>query len=247
MEFAEHRDYAPGDDLRHLDWSVLARSEKLVVKEFESELERTVLLVVDSSSSMSPEKARLARECSAALGWVALCGQDRLALATLGASPGYHPPVRGRGQWGHLMEWLRKQPSGGRALISNSLPALSQKLPRSSLLVVISDWLEPDVHQALAYAQYRKHQVAALQVLDLWDRAPPWSGPLRLEDSETSETRELTLDEPCLSLYSAALQRHCSRLEEECRRRGFAYHSCGAEQALEELLLQQLVPRGWLR
>ena len=68
MEFAEHRDYSPGDDLRHLDWAAFARSERLVIKEFESELERTVLVVVDLSASMSESKRNLALTC-AAVGW----------------------------------------------------------------------------------------------------------------------------------------------------------------------------------
>lgn len=247
MEFAEHRDYVPGDDLRHLDWNAFARSERLVVKEFESELERTVLLVTDLSASMSPSKRQLAMQCSAALGWVALSGQDRLALATLGSEVRYHPPVRGRGQWGRLIDWLGQSRAGGRAQLNLSLQSLAQRLPRSSLLVVVSDWLEEEATSGLAFAQYRKHQVAALQVLDGDDLAPPWLGPLRLEDVETLEQRQLSLDDRSLAFYGEALQAHCGELEQQCRRRGFHYHRCSTEETPETILLQQLVARGWLR
>ncbi len=246
MEFAEHRDYSPGDDLRHLDWAAFARSERLVVKEFESELERTVLVAVDLSASMSESKRSLALTCAAAFSWVALIGQDRLALATLGGEPRYHPPVRGRGQWGRLMDWLRSSPLGGRAELTESLKGLAQRLPRSSLVLVLSDWLEENAGEALAFAHYRKHQLAALQILDRDDRDPGWLGPLRLEDIETAEFRQLSLEDQALRYYQQALDEHSNQLKEQCRRLGFHFHRCGGEEPPEELLLRQLVERAWL-
>lgn len=247
MEFAEHRDYVPGDDLRHLDWCAFARSERLVVKEFESELERTVLVVLDVSASMASAKRELAILCGAALSWVALAGQDRLALATLGREVRYHPPVRGRGQWGRMLEWAQQAVPGGRAQLHASLRSLVQRLPRSSLILVVSDWLEEGAATGLAYAQHRKHQVGVFQVLDREDLSPPWLGPLRLADVETDETRQLTLDDRSLAFYGQALQAHCDELELGCRRRGFHYYRCAAEESPEKILLQDLVSRGWLR
>lgn len=246
MEFAEHRDYSPGDDLRHLDWAAFARSERLVIKEFESELERTVLVAVDLSASMSESKRRLALQCAAAFSWIALNGQDRLALAALGSGPRYHPPVRGRGQWGRLMEWLSSAPAGGRAQLTDSLKGLAQRLPRSSLVLVLSDWLEENAGEALTFAHYRKHQVAALQILDLEDSQPPWLGPLRLEDIETAEFRQLSLEAQALQYYQQALEEHSGQLREQCRRLGFHFHSCASLDRPEDVLLRQLVERGWL-
>lgn len=246
MEFAEHRDYSPGDDLRHLDWAAFARSERLVVKEFESELERTVMVVVDFSASMSEPKRRLALSCAAAFSWVGLLGQDRLGLATLGREARYHPPVRGRGQWGRLMDWLGSSHPGGRADLPASLKSLVQRLPRSSLVLVLSDWLEEEASSALAFAHHRKHQLALLQILDEPDRSPPWLGPLRLEDIETAEFRQLSLEDQTLSFYQQALEQHCQSLRQQCGRLGFHYHRCAAEAQPEEVLLRQLVERGWL-
>jgi uncharacterized protein (DUF58 family) len=245
MEFAEHRDYVPGDDLRHLDWNAFARHEKLVIKEFESELERTVLVAVDLSASMNGLKQQRSLELAAAFCWLALLGSDRVALATLGSETRYHPPVRGRGQWGRLMRWLESAPRGGRAGLQDGLNLLAQRLPRSSLLVAISDWLEPQA-TSLAFVQYRKHQLAALQLLDETDRQPPWFGPLLLEDVETGESRQLSLDDAVCRLYQELLQQHSGALAAECRLRGFAYQECHAESSAETLLLQQLVRAGWL-
>lgn len=245
MEFAEHRDYVPGDDLRHLDWNAFARHEKLVIKEFESELERTVLIAVDLSASMSELKQQRALELAAAFCWVALLGSDRVALSTLGTETRYHPPVRGRGQYGRLVRWLQAAPRGARAGLQSGLNLLAQRLPRSSLMVVLSDWLEPDL-SGLAFVQYRKHQFAALQLLDETDRQPPWFGPLLLEDVETAESRQLSLDDAVCGLYQQLLREHCEALASECRRRGFAYQECRAELSAEALLLQQLVKAGWL-
>lgn len=246
MEFAEHRAYVAGDDLRHLDWNAFARHEKLVVKEFESELERTVLLILDLSQSTDGLKRERVLQIAAALGWLALLGQDRLALATLGSSGRYHPPLRGQGQWGSLMRWLAECPAGGQAQLQVKLEELARRLPRSSLVVILSDWLEPDAEASFAALHYRKHQVAALQLLDSVDREPPWLGPLHLEDSETAEVRSLALDSTSLALYRAALESHQGRLRSQCRRRGFAFHSCSAETPLETLLLGELASQGWL-
>lgn len=246
MEFSEHRDYVPGDDLRHLDWNAYARHERLVIKEFESELERTILVVVDLSASMSEPKRRLVLQLAAAFSWVGLLGQDRVALATLGPELRYHPPLRGRASWGRLMNWLAQAPVGERAALSSALPALARRLPRSSLVVALSDWLEADAASGLAFLQYRKHQLALLQVLDETDRDPPWFGPLQLRDVETGESREVSVDAPVLRLYAELLTRHCDGLADECRRRGFAYQACAAESSAETVLLQQLVGAGWL-
>lgn len=247
MEFSEHRAYVAGDDLRHLDWNAFARHEKLVIKEFESELERTVLLVTDLSASMSPGKRQLALQLTAALSWVALTGQDRVGLATLGPQALYHPPLRGRANWGTLMTWLQAAPDGGRAQLDQNLVSLARRLPRSSLMVVISDWLEPEAGQGLAYAHYRKHQLAALQILDGFDLDPPWLGPLLLRDLETGETRQLSVDPVSLGLYQKALEAHGQALTQECRKRGFAFHRCQAESGPDNILLRELVQQGWLQ
>jgi len=247
LEFAEHRDYVSGDDLRHLDWNAFARHEKLVVKEFESELERVVLVVVDLSESMGPLKRQRALQAAAALAWVGLLGHDRVALATLGARPGFHPAVRGRAAWGRLTDWLWQQPVGGRAGLVEGLRGLAQRLPRHNLMLILSDWLEPQAWEGLAYPQFCRHELRALQLLDSEDRLPPWSGPLELQDCESGELRQIHLEEATRQLYLQALEGHVQELSQACQRRGFSWLSWQAEQPLESLLLQAWVQQGWLR
>ena len=244
MEFAEHRDYAPGDDLRHLDWNALARHEKLVVKEFESELERTALIVVDLSSSMEGEKANRARQIALALAWILLRGQDRVALAVLG-QPAYHPAVRGVNSWGGLNLWLER-PCAGRARLAEQLKSLAARVPGRSSVILISDWLEEDARSALPLLSYHRHQVAALQVLEAEELSPPWSGPLRLVDCENAQEQLQHLDEFARRAYAVALKEHTDELQQACRKRGFLWTRHLCQEDLGQLLTLQLVSEGWL-
>ena len=124
---------------------------------------------------------------------------------------------------------------------------MCRRLPRSSFIVVISDWFESAAVQALAFAQHRRHQLAALQLVDEIDLNPPWVGSLQLEDVETGEQRRLTLDGPALSGYRERFENHCQELQQRCRGCNFPYYRARTEDGVEAIVLRQLVAQGWLR
>lgn len=248
QEFAEHRDYVAGDDLRHLDWSAYARHERLVTREFVAELERTVLLVVDRSASMEGVKAERSLQLAAALAWVGLGGGDRLALAVLAQDRiAYHPPIRSRAGWNRLIHWLGQTPAGGSASLARGWPEATARLPRAGLTLLISDALEPGVGRALAPLRFARQRGAVLQLLDAEDRQDPstFEGPLALQDAEGGEERRLSVNAATCAAYRQALRLHCTELQAECARWGFPCLQQPAE-APPDQILQTLAGAGWL-
>lgn len=199
LEFAGHRSYVPGDDLRWLDQRALLRHERLLVKQFDTETERTLRLVVDATASMDyrsdPTRLRkldFAALLAAALTRIAIRSGDPVGLDFLGGAEAQPLAVMGgrpafeRG----LVELTRVRPSGGvgatRAELERALAGLGQRAPRGTLFVVLSDLLElgeaaPDVLAALGTGG---RHVVLVQVLDPLEASFTLEGPVRLRASE---------------------------------------------------------------
>jgi len=199
LEFAGHRSYAPGDDLRWLDQRALLRHERLLIKQFDTETERTLRLLVDATASMGfrSETATLrkldyAALIAAALTRVAVRSGDPVGLDFLGGAEAQPLPVAGGLQAFErsLVELTRIVPSGtlgdSRAELEQALAGIGQRAPRGTVFVVLSDLLEfgeagPDVLSALGTGG--RHAIL-VQVLDPLEALFPLDGPVRLRASE---------------------------------------------------------------
>jgi uncharacterized protein (DUF58 family) len=199
LEFAGHRSYVPGDDLRWLDQRALLRHERLLIKQFETETERTLRLVIDASASMgfrsetSPlRKVDVAAVIAAALARIAVRSGDPVGLDFLSGDVGQSLPVAGGMQAFErtLVELSRLEPSGkigsSRSELERALSPVTQRASRGTLIVVLSDLLElgdsaPEVLSALGTGG---RQVILVQVLDQLEALFPLQGPVRLKSSE---------------------------------------------------------------
>jgi uncharacterized protein (DUF58 family) len=232
VEFTEHRAYQPGDELRYLDWKILARADRLFVKQFEEETNLRAMLLVDVSRSMAwsgpPPPVRLtkrdyANRLVAALALILLRQRDATGLITFDEAVRAVVPARVKtGQWTRLVRGLVETPDGrGTA----ALVHVTSLLARRGLVVLVSDLLfDRDLAlTALRYLRHRGHQVV---VLHLMDRAEAeLSGPpeVRLRDPESSASvvvrpRELA------RAYGATVQGEIAAWRRACRRHGIAYH-----------------------
>jgi uncharacterized protein (DUF58 family) len=180
LEFAEHRAYVPGDDLRRVDWKVYGRTDRWYVRESEEETNLRALLLLDASGSMaygsdgSVTKWEYARLVAAALAYLLLAQQDAVGVATF--AQGLHafvPPRAGRGARARIFEALEAATAGGPTAPEAPFRALAERLPRRGLLVLVSDLLGPPERflPGLRYFRYRKHEVVVLHVLDPAERA----------------------------------------------------------------------------
>lgn len=239
-EFEQHRPYVAGDDVRRIDWLAMARSGSPILKQFRSEEDPIVQVLLDRSASLAfgtPSKLWLAERLCAAIGYLALKAGARLSLVSgPGATPEtvtFHPRRSGRGAIvGYLAELERSVAAGETHLVS-WLGRTVLATRRPGTLVVVSDFLDPDpVLHELDLARARGHDVALVQVLAREEIDPTLDGDVELLDAETGARVALTLDSAAYAAYQAALAGLFERLRAWSRQRGHAYVRITAEADL---------------
>lgn len=198
VEFGGHRDYVPGDDLRWLDRHALMRHGRLMVREFETETDRTLWLLVDASLSMAfrsrhapGAKLAYAALIAAALGKVALAGGDPVGLEWLsGSGCRPQPAVGGRDAFERLVHTLEDADASGstdRSDLDRALARIARQSSRGAVVVFLSDLLDlPEAaHEAVGALSSRDRKVVTLRVLDPVEAEFPFSEPVRLKAAET--------------------------------------------------------------
>jgi uncharacterized protein (DUF58 family) len=263
IEFADYRDYAEGDDLRHLDWNVLARLEAPMMKTYQDEEDLAVHLLLDSSPSMDfgePTKAASAARLVCAIGYVALNGGDAVYPRQLGRR---EPPIaalRGRSAYPRLAAWasaaaepreegVANPLSNGKtkgAGLAGSLRAFVNSSARSGLAFVLSDGLDPEAAGAVRALGGRGHEVLFLQILSDVELDPDLEGDLRLLDSEAGQPVEITANSYALKEYRRRLEEHNRSLREAVLRVGGRHALVRPDQSLEEILKGVLKREGWV-
>ena len=250
VEFADHRNYVPGDDFRYLDWNLYGRLEKLFLKLYEEERELPVRIFLDASESMAfgePRKFDFARQIAAAVGYVALCGFDRASVIPFPDNPdeaairGALRAVRGRKSSLQFLQNISQLTPKGTANFNESLRRGALEARRAGVAIVLSDFLDPASYEAgLGALVSRGFQVSAVQILAPEELSPSTFGDLRLVDSETGAVQEVTFGRYRMSSYQQMVQNFCQRLREFTQARGINFFMAASNTALEHLLLNQL-------
>lgn len=252
LEFADYRNYTPGDDLRTVDWNVYGRLDRLFVKLFEAERDLPVSFLIDASRSMRwrPEgedggvgKFDHARRIAAALAYIALSSLDRVNLfffsGDLGADLGF---VRGRQMFHSVLGFLRREPEGADQPtdLGRSFRSFAHRLKRRGLVFVLSDFFDPQAAEALGFLRRQQFEPVALQVLHPWEADPALQGDLRLRDAETGTALDLTADAGLLRRYREAFARFEAELDATCRRRAIGRVRTTTDVPFEDLVLRVL-------
>jgi len=226
MEFAEVREYLPGDDVRSIDWNVTARAGHPFVKKFTEERELTVLFVVDTSLSQSfgtrgQLKAELAAEITATLAFSALKNNDKVGLILFSDQVElFIPPRKTRGHVLRLIrEILRFEPQGRETSLSTALDFLNRVQRRRAVVFVLSDFLDKGFEKSMRIT-HRRHDAIALPVSDAWERDLPAAPRLLLEDAETGGLALLRPDGAFREGYRARNETRARGLENFFRRAG---------------------------
>jgi uncharacterized protein (DUF58 family) len=262
VEFADYRNYVPGDDFRYLDWNLYGRLDKLFLKLYEEERELPVRIFLDASESMTfgaPAKFDFARQVAAAVGYVALCGFDRVAVCPFpeidpqaeGVTPaalsaeqaarGALRAVRGRKSAMQFFQNLAALAARGAVNLNEALRRGAIEARNAGVAVVLSDFLDPGGYEAgLNALTGRGFQVNAIQILAPEELNPASYGDLRLVDSETGAMQEVTFGKFRLKAYQQTVRNFCQRLREHCQGRGMNFFSVTSDTSLEQLLLSQL-------
>lgn len=252
VEFADFRTYAPGDDLRQLDWNAYARTGKLFLKQFFDEQELHISLYLDCSRSMSfgqPSKFSRAQQLAAALGYLSLHHFDYVSVyAFRDRMEQSLPFLHGKGKGAQLLQFLSSLQCGGRGEINRSLRSGAAVHGKPGVSFIFSDFLFADGYeQGISFLQATRQEIVLVHLLAEEELNPALEGALRLVDSETSQAKEITLTPALLREYQSALDQYRSRLAAYANRRGMHYLEIAPVLTLEQIVFHVFKQRGIIR
>jgi uncharacterized protein (DUF58 family) len=252
VEFADHRNYSVGDDLRHIDWNVYGRLDKLFLKLFLEEEDLHVYSLLDTSLSMDfgdPTKLHYGKQVAAALAFIGLCNHDRVILDSYSTElKGGMPSVRGRSQMYRVVQYLDQLEPSGSSNLTAAARAFAIKHTGKGVVVVISDFLDKHGYQeALRYLVARNLDIYVIHILSREEVEPEIVGDLRLVDAEDEDVAEITVSAPLLRRYKDNLNGFVAGLKDWCTKRGITYIFTTNQNPFDKLVLNYLRERGLVK
>ncbi len=247
IEFAEHRQYTPGIDPRHLDWKILAKRDKLYVKQYEEQTNLRCYLLLDASASMSYRhsgeltKFEYASFCAASLAYLMHRQHDAFGLITYNDDVVQHvPPRQGKAHLSVVLQQLENTQPAGRTNLAHTFHRLAERMKRRALVVVLSDLFSDqggpqELIDALSHLRHRKHEVVAFQILDRAELEFPFTDASQIEDLET--TRLISADaEAIRNHYLNQVNDYLERIRAGCASHGVEYALADTGQPFDQFL-----------
>jgi uncharacterized protein (DUF58 family) len=245
VEFADYREYSLGDDLRQLDWNVYARLERLFVKLFVEEEDVTVTLLIDASVSMAsgrPDKLVFAKRAAAALGYIALSSEDRVAVSALaGRTARRRTALRGSGRVFRLLADLSaiEAATGPTDLVAAARHAAAQ-LHGRGVVILVSDLLDAAADRVIRELAATGSELIVLHVLSPDELDPAFEGDLRLVDAETGEGLDVTVDLATIDAYKERLAAWKAGFADLAAKRRASYVDVSSDVNLADLMFAEL-------
>ena len=268
VEFADHRPYVSGDDLRHIDWNIFGRLDRLFLKLFLEEEDLCLHVVIDCSASHDcgqPNKFLFMQQVAMSLGYIGLVNLNRVAMTAIGtpaqtlsgsavedlASTGVLSAVRdlrGRRRTQELASWLCSLRPDGGSSFTEACKRIALSRRGKGVMVVLSDFFVKEGYEdGLRLLTGRGYDVFCLQVLSPQELEPDIAGDLRLRDVEDGDFAEVTISAGLLKRYKANLAAYCEQLRTFCGRRDMTLLTVRSDTPIDVLLLDYLRRRGVLR
>jgi uncharacterized protein (DUF58 family) len=254
IEFADHRDYVAGDDLRILDWNLYGRMERLLVRLFEEDEDLAIDILVDASASMGlgePSKLDLATQVSAALAYVGLANLDRVAVTTIGDALGEGlPPARGKSRILPLLRFLGGVEARGRTSLARAVQGFLARRARQrrGLVVLVSDFYDPaGYREALDLLRFARLEIVVIQIVAPDEAHPALRGDVTVTDAETGEARDVTISPGALAAYERRHAALLRGLEAFCRERAVPCFTVTSDEAFDAVVLRVFRAGGLLR
>ena len=252
LEFADYRSYIQGDDIRHIDWKIFARLDRLFLKLFMEEEDLFVHVLLDTSHSMGmgePPKLPYAKKIAAALSYVALSCTHRIAIQPFAADVGPAlPPTRGKGQWPAVATFLDGLEAEGATDARAGITHFRQRVRGSGVVFLISDLLDRNgTVDALKQLLAGRFEVVVLHLLAPDEEEPAWDGDWRLVDVEDGGTVQVSMSARLREAYGRAVRQFRGEQRDLCGRYDFQYLPIRSDLSLESLLFHSLRGRGVLR
>lgn len=253
VEFAEHRMYQPGDDLRYIDWRMFGRSDRYYVKQFEEETNLRAYLLVDGSSSMAwssapgtlPPKLWYARQLAACLSLLLLRQGDAVGMVGFDEVVRTHVvPRGGRRHWQEVLRSIAGMEARGQTEAASTLRDIASRLRRRGLVILISDLLvDPEATRlALKFLRHRGHEILVFHLLDPGERELPSIGDARFVDPETKEEIPISVAD-LRSEYREAVERAIREWHQALAPQGIDYTLVSTDQPMVHALRAYLHKR----
>lgn len=257
VEFADHRPYVIGDDIRHIDWNIYGRLDRLFLKLFLEEEDLSVNIIVDASGSAdcgSPNKFLFMQKTAMALGYIGLVNMNRVgatAIGDVGGDGGVFSALRdlrGRRRVHDLGRWLLSLEPGGTASFTEACKRIAIARRGKGIMIVLSDFfIKEGYEQGLRLLKGRGYDVFCIQVLSPQEVEPDIAGDLRLRDTEDGDLAEVTISAPLLKRYKANLNAWNDQLRDFCARREIGLLTVKSDTPVDTLILDYLRRRGVVR
>lgn len=250
-EFCDYRDYSPGDDTRFVDWNIFARLQRPYLKQFHREEERHVVLLIDASASMKFEgKLNLAKPLAAAFGVMGLLNNERVSAYVshqAGNAPDRLPPCRGRANLRKMFQFVESIESRGDAPLDRAMELLLRHHTGRGVCIIVSDFLTfGDLKRGFNLLYAAGLEPLGIQILSPREIEPDVTTDLRLVDSETQETLDISSNEDLSVLYQEYRQRLENDVALLCRRRSGRFLSVHSEMPVESVLFERMRRKGWI-
>jgi len=255
VEFAQHRPYVQGDDIRHIDWKVFGRSDKVYLKQYLEETNLHLICIVDASESMGYgtvtadgatwTKYDHATSIAASLSYMAIQQQDSVGLAIFDqALARYFKPSNSPGQWKIVVNELQLVPRWNKTNTGRILDQIAEKLTHRSLIVIVSDFFDDldSIQSGLRHLRYKKHEIMAFQILDPTEIEFPFEDVTLFKGLE--EAGELLTEPRALREgYIEQLALFTEELKKSCRGMHIDFQRFSSGDALDIALSQFLATR----
>lgn len=250
VEFAEHRQYMPGDEIKHLDWKVYGKTERFYIKKFEEETNLKCYLLLDTSASMGYSSAKIsklqyAKYLAAAFSYLMLNQQDAVGLLTFDQKiRSYLPPKAVHTYLKQLLLELHTRRSSRQTNISKTFHEMAERIKRRGLIVILSDLFDDPaaILSGLKHFRHNKHEVIVFHILDPKEIRFDFHGDIVFEDMETKEQIN-TQPVHILKEYKRDLNRYIKNFRKVCRENRIDYVMINTSDSFDKALVEYLVKR----
>lgn len=252
VEFADHRQYVSGDDIRHIDWNIYARLDHIFLKLFLEEEDLSLSVVIDASASSDcgePSKFLFMQKAAMAMGYVGLVNLNRVSCTAMGAAEGSVAgalrDLRGRRRTHDLARFLCSLTPQGNFSFKEACERIAVTRRGKGVMLVFSDFFFKEGYEdGLRRLVGHGYDVYCIQVLSPQELEPPVTGDLRLKDVEDADLAEVTISAPLMKRYKANLAAYCQELNAFCLRRDMQMLTVRSDTPIDVLILDYLRKRG---
>jgi uncharacterized protein (DUF58 family) len=252
VEFADHRDYQPGDDFRYRDWNVYQRFDRLLLRLYEEEEDLAIYFIGDASASRAfgdGRKLRYAKRVAAALAYVGLANLDRVSIvSTTDRVLDRMPATRGKARIFKVFRFLRELEPEGQTDLEDALKAFVAQNKRRGLVVLASDLYDPHgFERGINVLRYNKFDPFVVHIVDTAEAKANLAGDVLLYDCETGDEREVTVTAKVLERFEVAYRKYLDDIDRFCTSKQVPYIQADVNVPFDELILRVFRRGGFLR